>query len=89
MKRRFAPIITIAVGLILFSGLAYALEKKKQAKPEDRLPDSIHEEEALQAELLAATGEHQRKAAETADAASKKSAVSRLTTAKDRHKADK
>ena len=61
MRKRFRPIIPIAVALLLISGLAYAIEKKKQSKPVNQLPDTIHEEEALQAELLAATEEYQVK----------------------------
>jgi PilZ domain len=33
MKRRSAPILTFTVGLLLFGGLAYALKKKRRAKP--------------------------------------------------------
>ena len=57
MKKRFIPVIPITVALLLMGGLAYALEKKWHAKPEEQLTDTIHEEEALQAELLAATDE--------------------------------
>ena len=67
MKRRIIPILKITIVLVLFSSLAYALEKKKQTKPVDFLPDTIHEEEALQAELLAATEEHQNNKPEIDD----------------------
>jgi hypothetical protein len=33
MKRRFMPILPLTVSLIFISGLAYVLEKRKQAKP--------------------------------------------------------
>jgi hypothetical protein len=56
MKKRVAPILTIAVVLVLVSGLAYAARKKDEGKPADLQADStMHEEEALQAELLAVT----------------------------------
>jgi hypothetical protein len=42
MKRRFIPVLPFTVGLILISGLAYVLEKKKQAKPP--LPRKNHHE---------------------------------------------
>jgi hypothetical protein len=55
MKRRVAPILTFAIALVLISGLAYAARKKDQGKMADLLSDPTHEEEALQAELLAMT----------------------------------
>ena len=61
MKRRLTPVLTITLALVLFSGLAYAVEKKRQAKPVDRTPDAMTEEEALKAELLDATEEHHDK----------------------------
>ncbi len=61
MKRRVAPILTFTVALVLVSAIAYAAKKKDQAKSAERTPDPAHEEEALQAELLEATGEHAAK----------------------------
>ena len=62
MKRRFTPIITtLTIALVLISSLAYAVEKKKHAKSVNRIPETITEEEALKAELLDATEEHQNK----------------------------
>jgi len=60
MKRRITPILTITVGLILFSSLAYAAKKKEQAKAVVRTPDEISEEIALKAELLDATEGQQK-----------------------------
>jgi len=55
MKRISTPILTITVGLILISSLAYAAKKKEQAKTIARPADAISEEKALKAELLDAT----------------------------------
>jgi hypothetical protein len=58
MKRRVTTILTFTIGLILVTGIAYAAKRKDQIKPSSRTPDPTHEEEALRAELLAATGDH-------------------------------
>jgi len=47
------------MALVLISSLAYAVEKKKHAKSVNQAPETITEEEALKAELLDATEEHQ------------------------------
>jgi len=72
MKRRFIPIIPITVGLILISGLVYAMEKNKRAKPVGLTPETITEEEALKAELLEATEDHENKLPGVGGASSKK-----------------
>jgi hypothetical protein len=59
MKKRIVPIITVAVVLCVFTGVVYAVDKKKQEKQGDRPPEAVHDEETLQAELLAATEEPQ------------------------------
>lgn len=50
MKKRLAPILTLSFAIILIGSIAYAADRKKQAKRVDQ--DRIHEEEALKAELL-------------------------------------
>jgi hypothetical protein len=55
MKRISTPILTVTLGLILISSLAYAAKKKEQSKSVVRTPDTISEEKALKAELLDAT----------------------------------
>ena len=72
MKRRFLPIIPITVGLILISGLVYAMEKKKQTKPVGLVPETMTEEEALKAELLEATEDPKNKLPGIGDASSRK-----------------
>ena len=59
MKKRLVPIITVAVVLVVFTGIAFAVDKKKQDKQRKTNPDALRDEETLQAELLAATEEHQ------------------------------
>ena len=46
MKRRLTPILAITVALALFSGLAYAVDKKHKAKPANREPEEMSEEAA-------------------------------------------
>ena len=65
MKRRFLPIIPIAVGLILMSGLVYAMEKKKQTKPMGLTPETM-------TEVLEATEDPKNKLPGIGDARSKK-----------------
>ena len=77
MKRRLTPILAVTVALVLFSGLAYAVEKKRHAKPVDRTRGTMTEEEAFRAELLDSTEEHQEKRPATVDARAKKSVDSR------------
>jgi hypothetical protein len=72
MKKRFLPIIPITVGLILISGLVYAMDKKKHAKPVGLMPETMTEEEALKTELLEATEDHENKLPAIGDARSKK-----------------
>lgn len=89
MKRRFIPVISITVALLLIGGLAYALEKKKQAQPVDRLSDTTREEEALQAELLAATGDRQVKLPEKETATPGKNEPAGSGDKKEQSKTDK
>ena len=93
MKKRFIPVIPITVVLLLIGGLAYALDKKRQAKPEEQLLDTIHEEEALQAELLGATEEHHDKGPGIDTAGSKNKVAARsdesMHTLKPKQKKDK
>ena len=63
-KSRVATIVTISVALVLISSVTYAAGKKKQAKLKVQAPDAISEEEALRAELLAATEEEPIKRSE-------------------------
>jgi uncharacterized membrane protein len=83
MKRKIIP---ITVALLLISGLAYAVDKKKQTKLVDQLTDKIHEEEALQAELLAATEENQIKIPDKDSASSGKTELAKSETKKDQLK---
>jgi len=52
MKKRLTPILTIGFAIILIGSIAYAADRKKQARHLDQPADRIHEEEALRAELL-------------------------------------
>ncbi len=60
MKKR-TKIVTFTLALLLVGSIAYAAEKRRQAKLDIQEPDAMSEEEALQTELLAAAGEHQEK----------------------------
>jgi hypothetical protein len=61
MKKRITYLLTITIALVLISSLAIASENKKQAQPVALTPESITEEEALIAELLDDSEEHQYK----------------------------
>ena len=86
MKRRLTPILAVTVGLVLISGLAYAVEKKRHAKPVDRTPETMTEEEAFRAELLDSTEEHHDKKPGTEDARVKRSVDSRSHAIKEQLK---
>lgn len=57
MKKRLIPALSIGIVVLLIGSLAYAADKRKSAKSMDRNADTIHEEEALTAELLKAVEE--------------------------------
>jgi hypothetical protein len=86
MKRRLTPILAVALTLLLFSGLACAVEKERHVKPFDRAPESMTEEEALKAELLDATEEHQDKRPGLDDTRAKKSVDGRSDSIKEQLK---
>ena len=67
MKKRLTPILTISVAIILIGSLAYAADKRKQAKQGNQTSDPTHEEEALIAELLESVDNHDKKAPAAAD----------------------
>jgi len=67
MKRRLTPILTIGIAIILIGSLAYAADRKKQAKHEGRPANPAHEEEAFRAELLEAVEGHEKKSADAAE----------------------
>lgn len=67
MKRRLTPILTISVALILIGGLAYAADRRKQAKQVGHPAEPTHEEEALRAELLDAVEGNEKKSTDADD----------------------
>ena len=67
MKKRLTPILTISVAIILIGSLAYAADRRKQAKQGNQTTDPTHEEEALIAELLESVDNHDKKAPAAAD----------------------
>lgn len=67
MKRRLTPILTLSIAIILIGSLAYAEERKKQAKSGNQLTDPTHEEEALMTELLESVDDHDKNAPAAAD----------------------
>jgi hypothetical protein len=67
MKNRLLPALSIGIVVILIGSLAYAADRKKNAKTVDRNSDRIHEEEALTAELLDAVEKKDQKPHDTGD----------------------
>ena len=61
MKRRLIPALSIGIVVILIGTLAYAADRKKNAKNVDRNTDKIHEEEAITAELLNAVENNEQR----------------------------
>ena len=87
MKKRLTPILTISVAIILIGSLAYAADKRKQAKQGNQTSDPTHEEEALIAELLESVADHDKKAPAVAEtgkvvASSADKKISQLSSSK-------
>lgn len=61
MKRRLMPALSIGIAVILIGGLAYAADRRKNAKSVDKNIDPVHEEELLTAELLNAVENYEQK----------------------------
>lgn len=72
MKKRIVPVVTLTVALLLFTGIAYAVEKKRQGKSPEQTPETGHEEESLKAELLAAAEPPPGRAPATVEAGTRK-----------------
>jgi hypothetical protein len=60
MKKGYAPIITLAVAVVLVGSVAYAAEKRKKARLVVSDPGGLTEE-TLKAELLALPAEQHKK----------------------------
>lgn len=58
MKTR-TKIATLTLAILLVGSIAYAADKRRQARQEGQEQEPTREEEALQAELLASTQDHQ------------------------------
>ncbi len=58
MKTR-TKVATLTLAILLVGSIAYAADRRRQARQAEQEPEPTHEEAALQAELLAATEEHQ------------------------------
>jgi len=86
MKIRYTPIITFAFAVLLVSSIAYAADRRKQAKLAIHEPEAATEEEALKAELLAATEERQEKAPGSEAVSSRTIRNDRADTPKERVK---
>ena len=72
MKKRYAPIITFTIAILLVGSIAYATDKRKKARISVQEPNEIHEEEALKAELLAAIDDQHKILPDTTAASSNK-----------------
>ena len=67
MKRRITPILITGIAVILIGSIAYAADRRKQAKYVNQPIDPTHEEETLRAELLEAVADHEKKAPAAGD----------------------
>jgi len=60
MKKRYVPILTFTVAMLLVGSIAYAADRRKKTKQAAGEGDNLSEE-ALQVELLATNEEHRQK----------------------------
>jgi hypothetical protein len=60
MKKRYVPILTFTVAMLLVGSIAYAADRRKKTKQASGESDKLAEE-ALQVELLSANEEHRQK----------------------------
>jgi len=60
MKKRYVPILTFTVAMLLVGSIAYAADRRKKTKQAAGEGDNLSEE-ALQVELLSANEEHHQK----------------------------
>jgi|GEM_PF-2218918 len=54
MNKKLIPAISFGIAVLLIGSIAYASDRRKNAKATDRLDNKIHEEELLRNELLEA-----------------------------------
>lgn len=60
MKKRYVPILTFTVAMVLVGSIAYAADRRKKTKRAAGDAEKLSEE-ALQVELLSAHDEHRQK----------------------------
>lgn len=60
MKKRYVPILTFTVAMVLVGSIAYAADRRKKTKRAAGEAEKLSEE-ALQVELLSAQDEHRQK----------------------------
>jgi hypothetical protein len=54
MNKKLIPAITFGLAVLLIGSIAYASDRRRNAKSTDRPENRIHEEEVLRSELLEA-----------------------------------
>jgi len=54
MNKKLIPAISFGLAVLLIGSIAYASDRRRNAKAQDRLANNIHEEEILRSELLEA-----------------------------------
>ena len=74
MKRKYVPIITLSLAILLVGSAVYASDKRKKAKQSAQDPNDLSEE-TLKAELLTAPGNQYEKLSVTKAAGSDKDAA--------------
>ena len=76
--KRYVPIVTLSLAILLIGSIAYASDKRKKARPIVQEPAEMSEE-ALKVELLAATEDQHKTIPEAKTTGSSKSVdVARL-----------
>ncbi|GAM10355.1 hypothetical protein OR1_02644 [Geobacter sp. OR-1] len=65
MKKRYVPILTFTVALLLVGSIAYAADKRKKAKSLEDDLNALSEDDTLQVELLASVDDRHKPVTDT------------------------
>ena len=87
MKKRYLPAITIGIAVLIIGSVAFAADRRRNAKNADLSANKYLEDEIVKAELLEALEQHEEKEPDTDDA--KKVAAVRPDDTTEHTKADK
>ena len=87
MKKRYLPAITIGIAVLIIGSVAFAADRRRNAKNADLSANKYLEDEIVKAELLDALDQQEEKAPDTDEA--KKVAAVRADDNAEHSKAEK